>query len=127
MSDISMPPEPPKPAKKHLFDRPLPKALLTLVGLLAPMPLLLALTNIWLNCCAPAEQKSFDPFTIIRQIFDGGGGDPPFMLLPLSLALPALLLIVLYRRSGLILLAVLFVLLATAGGEAFFFLQQTRG
>lgn len=121
MSDISMPPEPPKEAKKHLLDRPVVKSLLTLVGFGAPLPVLLVLVNLWLAFLAPPELRPSDPFTILRQIF-AQVGYAPVWLAPLCIVPSLALLLVLFRSAPARFAAVLGLIFCTSA-EVFAFLQ----
>lgn len=123
MSDISMPPEPPKQVKKHLLDRTAVKSLLALLGLAAPLPVLLVLINLWLTFLAPPELKTSDPFTIFKQIFSQVGYAPVW-LAPLCIAPSLALLLVLFRSAPARFAAVIGLVLSAAV-EIFVFLQTS--
>ena len=122
MSDISLPPEQPKP-KKHFIDKPLVKFALTLSALASPVPLLLVVINCWL--LSQEAQKGVDPFSVFRRIVEGGGA-PPLWLIPVAFILPTVLLTVLFRKSSAKLLCVLLALVAAAAAETVLFLQMIQ-
>lgn len=123
MSDISMPPEPPKPPQKHFLDLPAVKGLLALLGLAAPVPVLLALVNLWLAWLAPAEMKSSDAVSVFNQIFMQAGA-APLWLAPLSL-LPSLALFMVIFRSAATRMAAAACLVLSAAAGIFAFLKTS--
>lgn len=122
MSDISMPPEPPQPPKKHFLDNAAVKTLFTLMALIAPVPVLLALVNLWISCLAPETMKGADAFTVFRQIMQGGGAAPVW-LAPLALV-PSLVLLMIMYRSGAGRIAAAAALVTCAAAGVFSFMQM---
>lgn len=121
MSDISMPPEPPKPENKHFLDKPVVKSTFAFFGFVAPLPVLLVLINLWLKFLASPELSASDPFTIFRQIF-AQVGYAPMWLAPLSTVPSLILLMVLFRSAPTRFAALLGLIFSTAI-EVFVFLQ----
>jgi hypothetical protein len=118
MSDISMPPSPPPPPKKELLANGVVKFILALLGVLAPVPVLIVLIHFWLRI-APPEQTG-GVFDIFREMIEGYG-NPPFWLLPLAFMPSLLMLTVLFqtRMSRIIAVVVLFLAaFAAAAGLA---------
>jgi hypothetical protein len=93
MSDISMPPEPPRPAVKP--DNVAVRTLGTLMALLAPVPVLIVLLQLWLAIGTAPDAPS-NPIALFRQMLSGGG-DAPLWLVPLAFAPSALLIWLLFR------------------------------
>jgi hypothetical protein len=88
----------PAPAaqKKTLLDAAPVKGLFIVLGYIAPVPMLLSLTQLWLAQQAPGKVRT-DALSLFRQYFHGGA-DAPWYLVPLSLV-PSLLLCGILFRS----------------------------
>ncbi len=121
MSDISLPPNAPKtPAKKN----PL-RPLLTFLALIAPLPLLVSILDLWLNNSAAGQGLKETPFKLIAQIVNDTG-EPPLWPVALCL-LPSLLILMVLARTAAsrVLSAVALCVFAVA--EMIFLAQMTGG
>ena len=90
MSDISLPPEQSKQNKKLLEKKGL-RALLLLLVLFAPLPMLIALID-W------TQDQQESPFFTIRELVQGTG-TPPYWLVAAAL-LPSLIAILIIGRTA---------------------------
>lgn len=109
----------PEKTKKHFLDTLPVRFLFTAAALAAPLPLLIALTGLWQMTLATKEQAANDSLSIVRQIIDGTG-DAPVWLLAIAFFVPLLLLAVLYRRNGPLMLAMALLMVAAMAGALFY-------
>lgn len=128
MSDISLPPEAPKtdapnPAAKKTSSGT--RSLLTFLALIAPLPLLISAADLWLTYTPEGQALKETPFGLIRQITNGIG-DPPLWLLAVCL-LPSAILLAVLARGAIARIAALALLLLFATGEILFLAQLGEG
>lgn len=109
----------PEKTKKHFFDTLPVRFVFTVAALAAPLPLLTALTSLWQMTLAPKEKAAMDTLDVVRQIIDGSG-DPPVWLLTVAFFVPLLLLATLYRRNGPLMLAMALLMVAAMAGALFY-------
>jgi hypothetical protein len=121
MSDMSLPPDAPKAPVKKSASRPL----LMFLALIAPLPLLISILDLWLNNSDAGMALKETPFRLIAQIANGYG-EPPLWAVALCLLPSVLILMVLARTLAARVLSVL-ALLFFAAGEIIVFSQMTGG
>lgn len=124
MSDISLPPEAQKPQPPKQGSSGI-RSLLMLVALVAPLPLLVSGADLWLSHTAEGQAMKETPFELIRQILNGSG-DPPIWLLPLSL-LPSFIVLMILGRNTAGRVIAAFILLLFAAGEFMLVGQMGEG
>lgn len=124
MSDMSLPPDAPKPEPKKKTSSGT-RSLLTFLALVAPLPLLISAADMWLAYTPEGQALKETPFGVIRQI-SNGVGNPPLWLLP-ACVLPSAVLLTVLARSALTRIAALAVLLLFATGEILFLAQLGEG
>ncbi len=122
MSDISLPPEAPK---KKILDNKGLRSLLLFLALLAPLPLMISVADLWLSNTAEGQALGETPFGLIRQIANGAG-DPPLWL-PLLAILPSFIVVMILGRSAASRVVAVVTLLAFAAGEFLFLGQLGEG
>ena len=122
MSDISLPPDAPK--KKALENKGL-RSMLLFVALLAPLPLMISASDLWLSHTPEGQAMGQTPFGLIRQIVNGSG-DPPLWLLPLCV-LPSFIMLMILGRSAASRVITCIILLFFAAGELLFMGQLGEG
>lgn len=124
MSDISLPPDAPKPETKKQKSSGT-RALAVFLALLAPLPLMITLADLWLLHTAEGQALRETPFGLIRQIANGTG-NPPYWLLALSL-LPSFIVLMILGRSAAGRVLAVVALLMFAAGEFLFLGQMGEG
>jgi hypothetical protein len=112
MSDISLPPNAPKPAGKKASSGV--RTLLMLAALAAPLPVAITAADLWLQYAAAAQNVKETPFGLIRQIINETG-EPQYWLLPVSLLPSLVMLLVLGRTLATRVFAVIALLFFAAG------------
>ncbi|MDI1227207.1 MAG: hypothetical protein PSY14_05950 [bacterium] len=96
MSDISLPPDAPKTGPKKTSNSGT-RSLLLFVALIAPMPVMIAVTEFWLTYTAAGQARKEIPFEVIRHIISDSS-DPPTWLAFIAL-LPSLALLMVVTKT----------------------------
>ncbi len=121
MSDISLPPDGQKTQPKINPLRPL----LTFLALIAPLPLLISILDIWLNNTDAGKALKETPFKLISQIVNEAG-EPPLWPVALCL-LPSLLILMVLARTAASRVLSAVALFVFAAGEMIFVAQMIGG